>query len=178
MTIENKRDLSISMLRANLVVIVVVFPVAMLQFGLFLILHGPNEMGITWNFLLFLALVVAGILVHELIHGLTWVAFGKLPFSAVQFGFQWKSLTPYAHLKAPVEVTVYRLGGFMPGFVLGIVPYCLSLALGDGNLLWFGMIHTLAASGDWLILWLLRSIKRGTRVEDHPTRAGCYVIEG
>ena len=28
-----------------------------------------------------------------------------------------------------------------------------------------------------LILWLIRHLKRGTLVEDHPTRAGCYAIE-
>lgn len=66
---------------------------------------------------------------------------------------------------------------FMPGFMLGILPYFLSLILGDGNLFWFSLIHTSAAGGDWLILWLIRNVKNGTLVEDHPTNAGCYVIE-
>jgi hypothetical protein len=93
------------------------------------------------------------------------------------FGFQWKTFTPYAHLKEPVDVTAYRIGAFMPGFILGMLAYILSLMLGDGNLFWFSLVHTSAAGGDWLILWLIRNLKRGTLVEDHPTRAGCYAIE-
>jgi hypothetical protein len=102
---------------------------------------------------------------------------GKKSFSTIKLGVQWKTLTPYAHLKEPIEVNVYRIGGFMPGFVLGILPFILSLILGNGNLLWFSVIQTAAASGDWLILWLLRTTQGGTLVEDHPTRAGCYVYE-
>jgi hypothetical protein len=105
------------------------------------------------------------------------VLFGRKPFSRIKFGFQWKTLTPYAHLTEPIEVNAYRLGGFMPGFVLGMLVYVLSLVLGDGNLFWFSLIHTSAAGGDWLVLWLIRNLKPGQLIEDHPTQAGCYVIE-
>ena len=180
MITENKRDLSISMLRANVVAVFIMIPVAILQFNLFHMLRGVGKMEITLNLLsllLFWSLVIASIVVHELIHGFTWMGFGKKPFSTIKFGIQWKTLTPYAHLKEPIEVNVYRIGGFMPGFVLGIIPFVLSLVLGDGNLLWFSVIQTAAASGDWLILWLLRNVNGGTLVEDHPSRAGCYVYE-
>jgi hypothetical protein len=172
----NKRDLSISMARANFIVLFTSIPVALLQFLIFVLLHGMDSLGITRGSVLLIA-VVLGVVVHELIHAMSWMIFGHKPFSAVKFGFQWKTITPYAHLKEPVEVNAYRIGGFMPGFILGILPYILSLVLGDGNLFWFGLVHTAAAGGDWLILWLIRNVKAGTLVEDHPTHAGCYVIE-
>ena len=174
---ENKRDLSISMARANIVVMFVSIPVAILQFALFSILHGREKMETTWGFVLLLAVILLGVVVHELIHGLAWVIFGRKAFSAIKFGFQWKTLTPYAHLKEPVEVNAYRMGGFMPGFILGILPYIMSIVLGNGNLFWFGLIHTAAAGGDWLILWLIRNVRAGSLVEDHPSNAGCYVLE-
>ncbi len=177
MTAENKRDLSISMERANIVVLFISIPVVILQFALFSFLHGPEKMESTWNFILLLALIVIGVLVHELIHGITWAIFGHKPFSAIKYGFQTKTLTPYAHLKEPVEVNAYRIGAFMPGLVLGIFTYVISLVLGDGNLFWFSLVHTSASGGDWLILWLIRHVKAGTLVEDHPSNAGCYVIE-
>jgi hypothetical protein len=121
--------------------------------------------------------IVLGIFVHELIHGVTWVILGGKDFSTVKFGFQWKTLTPYAHLKEPMEVNLYRLSVFMPGLLLGILPYLLSLLLADCNLFWFSLIHTSAACGDFLILWLIRNVKAGSLVEDHPTNAGCYVLE-
>jgi hypothetical protein len=174
---ENKRDLSISMDRANVIVMLISIPVILLQFAVFLMLHGTEGLRLTLNTALLIAAVLLGIVVHELIHGLSWVIFGRKPFSAIKFGFQWKTLTPYAHLKEPVEVNAYRLGAFLPGFILGILIYILSLVFGNGDLFWFSLVHTSAAGGDWLILWLIRNVRAGTQVEDHPTNAGCYVLE-
>lgn len=177
MTLEHKRDLSISMGRANIVVFFIAIPVVILQFALFSFLHGAEKMESTWNFIFLFVLIVIGIVVHEFIHGITWAIFARKPFSAIKYGFQIKTLTPYAHLKEPVEVNAYRIGAFMPGFILGIFIYIVSLVLGDGNLFWFSLVHTSASGGDWLILWLIRHVKAGTLVEDHPSNAGCYVIE-
>jgi Putative zincin peptidase len=174
---QNKRDLSISMAWANVIAIFITVPVAILQLASFTVLHGIGGLDPTWNSVVLMSAVLLGIVIHELIHGISWVIFGGKPFSAVKFGFQWKTFTPYAHLKEPVEVNAYRLGGFMPGFILGILTYILSLVFGDGNLFWFSLVHTAAAGGDWLILWLIRNVRAGMQVEDHPTRAGCYVLE-
>ena len=174
---EHKRDLSVPMDRANLIVASLSIPVMVLQFMLFIGLHGIEGMNPTSNVLLLIGAVIAGVVVHELIHGFSWVIFGGKPFSSVKFGFQWKTFTPYAHLTEPVEVNAYRLGGFLPGFILGMLTFVLSLVFGSGDLFWFSLIHTSAAGGDWLVLWLLRHVKAGMLVEDHPTNAGCYVLE-
>ena len=174
---ENKRDLSISMARANVVVVFTSIPVVIVQFAIFIIVQGSEKLETTWNSVILLVVVLLGVVMHELIHGIAWVIFGRKHFSAIKFGFQWKTFTPYAHLKEPVEVNAYRIGAFMPGFVLGILIYILSVLLGDGNLFWFSLVHTAASGGDWLILWLIRSVKSGMQVEDHPTNAGCHVIE-
>jgi hypothetical protein len=118
---RNKRDLSISMDRANLIVLFTSIPVAIAQFVIFRLVHGGQKTEITWGFTGLILLVLLGVLVHEFIHGISWMIFGHKPFSAIKFGFQWKTFTPYAHLKEPVEVNAYRLGAFMPGFLLGIL---------------------------------------------------------
>ena len=174
---ENKRDLSISMARANVIVLFISIPVVILQFAIFLWLHGTAGLRPVWSSAILIIAVLLGIVVHELIHGISWMIFGRKPFSAIKFGYQWKTFTPYAHLKEPVEVNAYRLGAFLPGFILGILTYLLSLVLGNGDLFWFSLVHTSAAGGDWLILWLIRHVKAGRHVEDHPTNAGCYVLE-
>lgn len=174
---ENKRDLSISMLRANVLVFFVAIPVVILQFALFFGLHSVEESEPSWNLFILIAVTLLGIVVHELIHGLSWVLFARKPVSAIKLGFQWQTFTPYAHLKEPVEVNAYRIATFMPGLLLGIGPFILSLLLANGNLFWFSLFHTSAAGGDWLILWLIRHVKAGSLVEDHPSNAGCYVIE-
>lgn len=174
---ENKRDLSISMVRANVLVFFLAVPVVVLQFAAYSLLHGAEKMEPAWNITILFTAVLLGVVVHELIHGITWVLLGHKSFAAIKFGFQWKTLTPYAHLKEPVEVNAYRAGAFMPGFILGILPFVLSILLGSGDLFWFSLVHTSAAGGDWLVLWLIRNVTAGMQVEDHPTHAGCYVIE-
>lgn len=174
---EAKRDFSVSMARANVMVLLISLPVAMAQFVLFSMLHGPERLVPTWNSAVLISVILLGIVLHELIHGLSWVIFGGKSFGSIRFGFQWKTLTPYAHLTEPVEVTAYRTGAFLPGFILGIMVYLAGLVVGEGGLFLFGLLHTAAAGGDWLVLWLIRNVKRGTLVEDHPTHAGCYVLE-
>ncbi|RPI92724.1 MAG: DUF3267 domain-containing protein [Chloroflexi bacterium] len=174
---ENKRDLSVSMARTNVIVLFTSLPIAILQFLIFNTVRGAADVEMSLNLLVLLIAVFLGIVIHELIHAISFLIFGRKSFSAVKFGIQWKTLTPYAHLKEPVEVNAYRIGAFMPGFLLGILPFFLSLLFVDSNLFLFSLINTAAAGGDWLILWLIRDVQRGMLVEDHPTNAGCYVLE-
>lgn len=179
MIATNKRDLSISMLRANVIPLLVGIPIAIAQLYLFILLRGGLQVRAELpGMLLFVAVLLISVVAHELIHGLTWRAVAGASPATISYGFQWRTLTPYAHISGLMEVNAYRIGGLMPGLVLGVIPYLLSLALGNTALLCFGVIHTLAAGGDGLILWTLRAVKAGTLVEDHPSRAGCYVIEG
>ena len=177
MTEFQKRDVSVSLEQANIYGILFALPAAIIQVASFAAFHGFQALNIGWNILPLVGLVVAGVVIHEAIHGLVWAFFARDSFRSISFGFMWKTLTPYAHCAEPLEVNAYRLGAFMPGLLLGIIPFFVALITGSGSLMWFSLLHTTAACGDWLILWLTRSVRAGELVEDHPTRAGCYVIE-
>jgi len=125
-----------------------------------------------WRFLL---LFVAGVLVHEVLHGVAWRLAGAVRGS-VSLGFQVQTLTPYAHSSAPMTARAYRVGAVTPGVVLGVAPALAGLVLGAGDVFWFGFIFTLAAGGDALILWLLRGVPGDRLVRDHPTKPGCLVL--
>jgi len=38
-------------------------------------------------------------------------------------------------------------------------------------------LFTIAAGGDFIVLWILRKTDSNNLVEDHPTRAGCFIYE-
>jgi hypothetical protein len=120
---------------------------------------------------------VFGVLVHEFLHGAGWVSFGRKSWKAIRFGIKWTALSPYAHCIEPLTARAYRLGAFLPGLVLGIAPAAIALVTGNAWLLYFGTLFTIAASGDFLILWLLRDVPHHVLVEDHPDRAGCFVYD-
>jgi hypothetical protein len=174
---ETKRDISIPMSEAASKSLLIAVPIAIIQVIPFFLIHGYPAIPANSTITIYGFLLLFGILIHELIHMFSWALFAKKPLSAFKLGFQWKSLTPYAHCKEPMDIRPYRIGAFAPGFILGILPWLVSLVTGDVLFLFYGFLFTIAASGDLLILWLIRGIKPNTLVEDHPTKAGCYVIE-
>ncbi len=122
-----------------------------------------------------LLLLIIGILVHEGIHGLTAVYYGKISWQETRFGVQWKSLTPYFHSTVPMAVEKYRIVVIMPLLVLGLIPYLGAMLLGNTWLLAFGITFTISAFGDLLILWMMRKIPPQLSVQDHPSKVGLLI---
>lgn len=178
------KDLSISTAKATLWSFVFGLPLAFLLMFLYLWRWGADlnvsaerSVDLLSFILVFAAIIVLGSILHELIHGFSWAYFGHKPLNAIKFGFQSKTLTPYAHCREPMEVQAYRLGGGMPLLVLGILPSTIGIGIGNGWIMFLGFIFTMAAGGDMLVLWLIRGVRSGQLVKDHPTRVGCYLIE-
>lgn len=174
---ETRRDISIPMSEAASKSLLIAIPIAILQVVPFFLIYGLPAISTNVNMTLYGFLLLFGILIHELIHMFAWALFAKKSTRAFKLGFQWKSLTPYAHCKEPMDIQPYRIGSFAPGLLLGILPWLISLFTGNILFFFFGILYTTAAGGDFLILWLMRNIKPNTLVEDHPIRAGCYIIE-
>lgn len=127
--------------------------------------------------ILFLVAMTVGIVVHELIHGLTWAFFAKAGWKSISFGVMWKMLTPYCHCSEPLKVKPYIWGALMPLIVLGVAPMLLGLIIRSGWLLAYGAVFVSAAAGDILVAWKLRYEPRDHEVLDHPTEAGCIIYE-
>lgn len=182
-----KTDRSLSLLWANLLSMALIVPVGIVGAAPFYLLWGEAAMNagsdaLFGNLWVFVGAMAGGIVVHEAIHGLTWqaAAEGESPAeegSPVEYGIKWKTLTPYAHLKRPVTARAYRWGTAMPGLALGAAPLVASYLTGSGTLFWFGLVFTWVASGDAMILWMIRGVSPDTAVEDHPERAGCWVVQ-
>ncbi|MBI9050933.1 MAG: DUF3267 domain-containing protein [Anaerolineaceae bacterium] len=182
MTFDNKRDLSVSMKDANLYTVglasLLILPLTILFSGIWgfkTLLVGISF--ISRNFVIFILLVIAGIFVHEYLHKIGWALIGKKPFSSISFGFQVKTLSPYAHCTEPMNINGYRWGSALPGILLGLLPAIVAIIVGNSAILIYGFVFIFAAGGDLLILWITRFLKAGTEIEDHPTRAGCYVLD-
>lgn len=89
-----------------------------------------NQSGVV-SFVLFLCIVLFGVIVHELIHGITWAIFAKDGFKSIKFGVLWKMITPYCHCKEVLTVRQYSIGGIMPAIILGIIPAIIGIAIGN-----------------------------------------------
>ena len=123
---------------------------------------------------LILVVLIGGVIIHELLHGITWAFYSKQGFRSIQFGFQWKSLTPYCHCKEPLKVSHYFIGAAMPLIVMGIIPSIIAIISGSGALLCVGIFFTWAAGGDIIALYMLHKLDADEMVSDHPTKMGFY----
>lgn len=181
-----KEKLTINLVSANIIGVLFIIPIGLL-FGLpYYLIWRPeldfkqllSNVGTLGNglwVLSFLGILILGVIVHELIHGITWSIFAKGGFKSMKFGILWKMLTPYCHCKEPLKVKQYIIGALMPGIILGIIPSIIAIIIGSPVLLLFGMVFTLAAAGDLMIVNLIRKENSSDLVQDHPSEAGCYI---
>jgi hypothetical protein len=178
---EKEIDLSIPLWKANIYSLPIVVILLIITVLPFYFLWGIDQIFSEFrsnsNLLLLLLVFLIGLVLHELFHAFSWVAFAKIPFSKIKFGFNVRSLSPYAHCGEAVTAKVYRIALLTPAIILGIIPAFISFITGS---VWFfvtGLLFTVTACGDFLIFWLIRKVKNEQLVADHPERAGCKVVE-
>jgi hypothetical protein len=173
-------DVSMSLARANVIGSAAAVPAIVVLLAVFWV-AAPHVAGQVVSVRLgglagVLLASLPGILLHEAIHGAAWRVLGRQGPGQVRFGFHRQTLTPYAHSLAPMSAWVYRAGAGLPAVLLGVGPYVAGILLGSFAVSVFGALFVVAASGDLLVLWLLRSVRGDALVLDHPSRAGCLVV--
>lgn len=176
-----QRDLTVSILAANLWGLVLTLPLAVLA-GFLYCQWNPLPVpafSMAETLLLFPVLLVL-IVLHEGIHGLTWGCFAPSRLRAIEFGVIWKALTPYCTCAEPLTKRQYLLGGLMPTLVLGFGLSAAAAALGSPCLFYLSAIMILSGGGDVLIAWKLllhRAPDAEVRYLDHPYECGLVAFE-
>lgn len=179
----HKVDLTASLIKGNTLGVLYGLLLCIPFLVLFIMIHGFNPFktgeNYTKNYLLFVFLMFVFIVVHELIHGITFSRFTKNGFKDISFGVIWKSLNPYCACKQALERNKYLTALLMPGFVLGVIPSIISLINGNAWWLFMGLLMISSAGGDILIgkMILEHENKKGSLYLDHPTDIGLVVFE-
>ena len=179
-----KEKVTINLVWANIFSLLLIVPIALiLVFPYYLLwIDDIDAFFSLWKdeissigLLGFFLVTIFGVIIHELIHGVTWARYTDNGFKAIKFGVLWKMLTPYCHCKEPLRVKHYVMGAIAPAIILGFIPSVISIIIGNFGLLIFGLVFTVVAAGDFLIINLLRKENKDDFVEDHPSEAGCYI---
>ena len=183
MNLENykKEKKTIDLQKANLIAIIYLVVFTFIFAIPYYFLWGFNfslkNVGnvILLAFLPFVVLIL-GIILHELIHGLFFSLYASRGFKSVKFGILWKMLTPYCHCKEPLQIKNYVVALLGPFILMGIIPGLISLAIGNIPLLLFGIFFSSAAAGDLMIYSLIKKEDPQDYVQDHPSEAGYYIF--
>ncbi|MDO4466581.1 MAG: DUF3267 domain-containing protein [Bacillota bacterium] len=173
------KNMIISIGFANVMAFVLSIPI-ILPIGFFFFQHNIyNTLSFTDSIFLFLSMM-AGIIIHEAIHGFVWGLFIKDRSKSIEFGIMKDSLTPYCTCLEPLSKGQYILGAIMPGLLLGILPMLISLINGSLFFFFFGSIMLIGAGGDFTIilkLLLYKTNKTKVLYMDHPTECGLIILE-
>ena len=171
-------------LKANIMAALIFVPIMYLIFKAYVKLYSIDDfidfvLDIK-KFMFFIITSMVFIVIHELLHGLTWSLFTENGFKDVAFGFMWKYLTPYCSCKVPMKRGQYVLGLLMPLIILGIVPTIIGLAMGSVFLTALGAFYIFAAGGDIIMAFLIlsRDLKgKEVLLFDNPTEMGVSFFE-
>ena len=175
-----RTDLRINMVTANVVSIVGAVALLALCIVAFSFIHPEVDLASGYSLIVLLAAFVVLIVVHELIHGLTWSRFTPNGFKDVEFGVMWSALAPYCACNAPLKKGPYILGAMMPLVTLGIIPLIVAFCIGSVPLLYIGALMVVGATGDILIVLKLlghKSTATDVLLYDHPTEGGSVIFE-
>lgn len=172
-------DATISMERANIIG-AGFFPLALalVLFPFWIVWgSGPLMEGLgTASLLVLIPAMVLSVVLHEALHGVGFLLFGKAPRGSLHFGIDRQTSTPYAGCRAPVPARAYRAAVLLPALILGALPAVAGLIFGIGWLAIWGAFMLAVAGGDFLVLWAIRSVPANALVLDHPERVGCRVL--
>lgn len=122
-------------------------------------------------------LIAVGLFVHEGIHGLAAIVFGKAKKGEVAFGFKIKDGLLYCHCKKPLEGKAYFVMLILPLIVTGIIPFAICVALGGLMQICVFSLMIAGAAGD--IAMACGVIKNGDTertVLDHPDMTAYYAL--
>lgn len=179
-------NLTISITWANIFGAILFIPVAAISGILFGVFNTSEQIKEKLNnyhpysFLILLIIFFALIILHELVHGITWAIFAENHFKDIEFGFIVKSLTPYCTCTTALPKGVYVLGALTPLIFVGIVPTAVAIATGSIAWLFIGVIMIVSAAGDILIVHKILTYKSTAKeilYFDHPTTAGGIIFE-
>lgn len=174
---KTKNEYTMGFGKVNLYALLLVFPISIVYLSFFTLIWGYEriQLGIESIMDYFFYIIISGIIIHELLHGITWGSFAVNGMKSIKFGFKWKYLTPYCHCKEALKVKQYKLGASMPLIVLGIIPSIFGIIMGNGAIFLYGLLFTYVAAGDIIGLLMLRKLDNNTYVIDHPDKMGFYI---
>ena len=178
-------DLTVGLVWANIFAILIGIPIFIGAAILFFIYNRPFNEGLSFSLsvkdeIIFFTILIVLIVVHELIHGVTWGLFSKNHFHDIEFGFIKEYLTPYCTCKTPLLKYQYIVGALTPLIFLGLIPLIISIFTGFVLLFLLGAVMTLSAGGDILIVIQILKYKSSSKdilYMDHPTQGGGVIFE-
>lgn len=137
----------------------------------FLLLERAHllETGVLSFYIMFIAIIVVSVAIHELLHGIGWAISSGKGWQAVRFNIH--AMMPSCACKTALKKKSYLAGVLAPFVVLGLGS-ALFVFVYPGTVSFLTMMVNFVAVGADLLI-VVRVVKEDNcLIADHPTKAG------
>jgi len=138
-------------------------------------LHGINVKFYYYGVILAIGLYGVGIVVHEIIHALSFRYYSRISWRNIKFGFHKEYLCPYVHCKVRVENRFMGVVLILPTIITGILPWVLGIINGSYVFIVVGALLISGGVGDFSMFIELRKFPKNAQVYDCENDIGCEV---
>ena len=128
-----------------------------------------SETGVLSFYIMFIAILVVSVAIHELLHGIGWAISSGKGWQAVRFNIH--AMMPSCACKTALKKKSYLAGVLAPFVVLGLGSAMFVFVYPGTVSFLIMMVNFVAAGADLLIA--VRVVKEDNcLIADHPTKAG------
>ncbi|MFW5973501.1 MAG: metalloprotease family protein [Bacteroidota bacterium] len=156
-----------------------ILAMAVATFGPYFVIHGfawPSSAGLFFaRLFVFIVVYLLSVVVHELLHVVGMLMFGRVPLSSISFGHRLSEGVVYVHSNEAMTARAYRGVLLLPGVITGVLPAVWGIAVGSGWITFYGWVMMASAVGDLAVYRLMSDLPSSTRVQDHPKEVGLLI---
>jgi len=116
------------------------------------------------------------IVVHELLHGISFAIFGKVKGKNIKFGIVLKSGLAYCISQVPVKVSASRLSLMMPVYAVCLPMYIYGLVSQNVIIAIVSLLFFTGSIGDLYYMWKLRKTDKNLYMYEMPPSVKGYDI--
>lgn len=143
-----------------------------------ILVFGSNKTTGIWyvDFIIYVISGVMLIVLHELLHALGFIVFGKASTKEVKFGVAPKQGMVFCTCSKPMPAKAYLLALVIPVIVTGIIPLIIVTIV--GNFFWIVLFSIMVSggAGDLVMLNRVRKHNKEQLIMDHPKAPAYYLV--
>ena len=139
--------------------------------------HGSvHPWGFPWIHLIFIAIVIFAILIHDALHLIATSILGKVPFHDLKFNNLRKLVSPYIHCESPLRITVYKRILLFPIYII-VSTGLIAILMYPAGWLFTGIFLSFAmfTADIWMYI-KLSSLENNVFVNGHPSLKHCDIF--
>lgn len=131
---------------------------------------------IYFDLLILISSIIMLLIMHEGIHALGFIIFGKLNAKDIGFGIIPKQGMIYCTAKKPMKAKEYMVALILPIIFTGIIPLIVSTVW--GNYIWIFVFSIMVSggAGDIIMFNQVRKLDKNQMILDHPKAPAYYLI--